>query len=762
MMVRTYDGGETWTTIMEGSQWPILRLANRIQFLSAQVGFWMHSNASNLGGSCSILKTTDGGNTWNSINQGIGFINGSYFYFLDENNGYLCQQNVLMHTVDGGGTWLSVPNTPQFSQIKFLTPMLGFGIGYSLSKTEDGGISWTELPVYKPIYQYMTTMTFQALNPVLVAGVGGSIYTASNFTGSNSYIASGRLVKKQNNDCIQDANEPGLKYKIVSAEPGPYFASTGEDGRYALRLDTGRYTIKQVATSPVLAQLETQYCPPSNASIPITVNGLLDTIPNNNFINEVKLCPILTVTQNHQLMRPCRRSYLSITIQNLGNTISDTEWVNVKLPPQLYFISASGIADFNPLDSTYGFKVKPLQPFQSISIYIIDSVVCNPNGITGQTLCVKATIPNIHVCLLQSPNWNRADLEVASRCLTSGQTRFNIRNKGNAMPTASQYQIFIDSALVYQNSFQLAANNTMTITLPANAPAGFARLVVPQSANHPLSTFASAQANCATGISTNGMFPLPDQSPLVDIECVTVTNAYDPNDKQVFPKGWGAAGNVEPETEFTYKIRFQNTGSDTAFKVVLVDTLDANLDIASLQIGAASHPFTFKVSGKGRPVFTWTFDNILLPDSNTNQEKSNGFVNFSIRPKTGLSLGTRLENFADIYFDFNDPIRTNTTVNTLWRPTYTPGILDTVFVTEAKRSIADKTFKISPNPAVDVIAIQLPEGNSAGLEITDLQGKSIKQLQIISGEAVSIKDLKPGIYIMKLESYRAERLVVKP
>jgi uncharacterized repeat protein (TIGR01451 family) len=222
------------------------------------------------------------------------------------------------------------------------------------------------------------------------------------------------------------------------------------------------------------------------------------------------------------------------------------------------------------------------------------------------------------------------------------------------MTTTSQYQIYIDSAMAYQAPFQLAANGSMTVTLPVGSPAGFARLVVPQSQNHPLSTFASAVANCATGESTNGTFASSDESPLVDIECVTVTNAYDPNDKQVFPRGLGPDGNIELGAEFKYTVRFQNTGSDTAFKVVLIDTLDEDLDIASLQIGNGSHPFTFKVSGKGRPVFTWTFNNILLPDSNTNLEASNGFVNFSIRPKAGLSLGTRLENFADIYFDFND------------------------------------------------------------------------------------------------------------
>jgi uncharacterized repeat protein (TIGR01451 family) len=291
----------------------------------------------------------------------------------------------------------------------------------------------------------------------------------------------------------------------------------------------------------------------------------------------------------------------------------------------------------------------------------------------------------------------------------------------------------------------------MSVTLPANAPAGFARLVVPQSANHPLSTFASAEANCATGLSTNGLFPPPDQSPLVDIECVLVTNSFDPNDKLVFPTGWGTAGNVEPETEFKYTIRFQNTGTDTAFKVVLIDTLDQNLDIASLQIGNASHNYAFKVSGRGRPILTWTFNNILLPDSGRNQEASNGFVSFSIRPKATAPVGTRLENFADIYFDFNDPIRTNTTVNTIWVPTLDPGVLDTVFVTEVKKVITERDLSIYPNPTKGKVNILTTSAATA--YVFNSNGVLVirRNLETSTNE-IDLTSLSKGLYLIRLDA----------
>lgn len=114
-------------------------------------------------------------------------------------------------------------------------------------------------------------------------------------------------------------------------------------------------------------------------------------------------------------------------------------------------------------------------------------------------------------------------------------------------------------------------------------------------------------------------------------------------------------------SELKYTVRFQNTGTDYAYKVVVIDTLSENLDIATLQMGSASHTYSLKVIGKGRPVLTWTFTNINLPDSTRNQKGSNGFIQFSIKPKANLPEKALIENYADIFFDYNDPVRTNTT-----------------------------------------------------------------------------------------------------
>ncbi len=152
--------------------------------------------------------------------------------------------------------------------------------------------------------------------------------------------------------------------------------------------------------------------------------------------------------------------------------------------------------------------------------------------------------------------------------------------------------------------------------------------------------------------------------------------AYDPNDKQVYPRR-----SEQPpfDANFTllderleYTIRFQNTGTDTAFNIVIRDTLSADLDWASFLPGSASHPFEATLHDDG--LLEFHFRDILLPDSIVNEPGSHGYVNFTIMAKAGLAEGTNIENLAGIYFDFNPPIVTNTVSSKMVEmlPNFTP------------------------------------------------------------------------------------------
>jgi uncharacterized repeat protein (TIGR01451 family) len=134
-----------------------------------------------------------------------------------------------------------------------------------------------------------------------------------------------------------------------------------------------------------------------------------------------------------------------------------------------------------------------------------------------------------------------------------------------------------------------------------------------------------------------------------------VVNGYDPNDKQVYPQSTPVLNN---ET-VTYTVRFQNTGNSEAINIYILDTLDINLDLTSVRVVGKSHePMVTEVIGTN--VLKFRFDNILLPDSTSNEPESHGHVIFEVTPASNVNPCTEFLNTASIFFDFNEPIITNT------------------------------------------------------------------------------------------------------
>ena len=140
--------------------------------------------------------------------------------------------------------------------------------------------------------------------------------------------------------------------------------------------------------------------------------------------------------------------------------------------------------------------------------------------------------------------------------------------------------------------------------------------------------------------------------------------SFDPNDKLVDPLGYGSEGYIAKTTPYlNYTLRFQNTGNDIAYNITLEDSIDQNLRLIDMQIIGSSHQVEW-VSLTERKV-KFSFWNINLPDSNTNGPLSHGFVKYRVPIDSSLVELDEIHNTADIYFDFNPPIVTNTTLNTI-------------------------------------------------------------------------------------------------
>ncbi len=137
--------------------------------------------------------------------------------------------------------------------------------------------------------------------------------------------------------------------------------------------------------------------------------------------------------------------------------------------------------------------------------------------------------------------------------------------------------------------------------------------------------------------------------------------SYDPNDKQVNPQ---RAGDYTLfDEELIYTIRFQNTGNDVAYDVVIRDTLDDLLEPTTFRLLSTSHPDFLQSSLLADRYLSFEFKNIFLPDSTSDLEGSQGYITYRIEGREGLAEESEIHNTASIYFDQNPPIVTNTTRN---------------------------------------------------------------------------------------------------
>ena len=152
-------------------------------------------------------------------------------------------------------------------------------------------------------------------------------------------------------------------------------------------------------------------------------------------------------------------------------------------------------------------------------------------------------------------------------------------------------------------------------------------------------------------------------------QCFTVVGSFDPNDKAVFPPSMDISG----DRWLTYIIRFQNTGTADAEHIYITDTLSPFLDWSTFSLLSYSHQPLTQVYNDGLVKFS--FPHINLPDSNTNEPDSHGYVQYKIRAKDSLALGNSIENTANIFFDFNVPVITNTTSNAVINCSIPPTII---------------------------------------------------------------------------------------
>lgn len=140
-LVKTTDGGDTWQSLSIGSSdW-----VKGIHFTDVNNG-WLVCHPSLLTDSGYIMKTTNGGATWTEVQHSYNY---SSMFWASANVCYIgTWEGVIVKTSNGGTTWttLNTPTTENIPYLFFLDEQNGFAADNNSKffRTNDGGATWEE------------------------------------------------------------------------------------------------------------------------------------------------------------------------------------------------------------------------------------------------------------------------------------------------------------------------------------------------------------------------------------------------------------------------------------------------------------------------------------------------------------------------------------------------------------------------------------------------------------------------------------------
>ena len=215
----------------------------------------------------------------------------------------------------------------------------------------------------------------------------------------------------------------------------------------------------------------------------------------------------------------------------------------------------------------------------------------------------------------------------------------------------------------------------------------------------------------------------------------TVIGSYDPNDITVLE---GDQITIDEADKYLhYLIRFQNTGTASAINVRVDHILDNKLDWTTMQLESLSH--TVRVEITNETEVSFIFNNINLADSTSDEPNSHGFIAYKIKPKSDVAIGDIISGTADIFFDFNPPISTNT-VNT------------EIVAPLSAGEFTAQSIQLFPIPVKDKLEIRFNQIIDR-LAVIDINGRVLNEITLSNLEySLDVSSLTKGVYFLEIQS----------
>lgn len=601
-------------------------------FLFKQGNVYFKSNAS-----MTVFRSTDWGNTWKNFTT---FFDDKAKFRLrhDSTRIYYYLSRFMYISYDGGETVISKPINRSIKDVLFVgntaycLAFLADKQKYGILKSEDEGTTWNEIAVFNN-FSHQVARLFYSKNRLYITTNDKVYYESKD---------SAKTWTQRKTDFNYENIIAHGKHTIFHSESANHLKITADDGISWTYLNMSYEYAYQFNKNYIYAyrnpSLYTWGTPsPTTYVRRIHLDSLVSRVSalenygilrGSIFKDENNNC-LKDASENtgiaDKVIRISPRNYTAVT---------DSEGqFEIALPPDNYVISTDSILYFNRVCGGDSLKI---------------------------VLKDKQTVDTNIVFKKRSDIYDLAlSLSSGSRARPGFEMDFRVKIENIGTENIDSATVKIELPKPY---LSLVASNPTAILNENN--------IVWQVKN--LAVGELRYLNCTlklapdTPLSTNLVFKADGQilnkkdtllANNADSLQFVVTGAFDPNDKTAL--GTPTIDDVD------YLIRFQNTGTDTAFTVVVVDTLASYFEPMSIHLITASHPYKLTIDKR---ILTFTFNKILLPDSIVNEKASHGFVRFKIKPQSWVTWAINTTNKAAIYFDYNEPIITNVAQSLLSRP----------------------------------------------------------------------------------------------